>query len=36
MSEMHALKKARGARNTVWDNDFVSPHNDFAKKHGKS
>ena len=36
LSEMHVLKKARGARNTVWDSDFVSCHHDIAKKAGKS
>ena len=32
VSEMHALKKARGAHNTAWGSDFVSSHHDFAKK----
>ena len=36
VSEMHALKKARGARNTAQDSDFVSSHRDVAKKHEES
>ena len=36
MSTMHALKNARGARNTAWDSDFVSCHHDKAKKRGNS
>ena len=36
MSKMHVLKNAHGARNTAWDNDFVSCHHDNAKKRGKS
>ena len=35
VSEMHVLKKARGARNTAQDSDFVSSHHDFAKKTRK-
>ena len=36
VSEMHVVKKTRGARNTAWNSDFVSCHHDIATETGKS